>query len=162
MNHADSVPVFFTSTTAVEGPINAAVELHSVLSELHICVDTTCVTHTSSGPCLPQRRAPVFHGFGTQHRTLYMCKVVRNTLCTDTEANSRGWLSSSVEDMCWTCTATETKLLRSHVEEVNDGNHVMPFYKLHTIQWCAPSRVSLLVLRTAELECLSLHPHRPR
>ena len=48
MNHADRVPRFFTSTTAAEGPINAAVELHSVLPELHICVDTTCMTHMSS------------------------------------------------------------------------------------------------------------------
>ena len=48
-NHAGSVPVFFTATTAEEGPTNAAVELHSVLSALHICVDSTCATHGSSG-----------------------------------------------------------------------------------------------------------------
>jgi hypothetical protein len=43
-----STPVFFTCTTALEGLLRAAIELHTVLAELHTEVDTICRTRYCS------------------------------------------------------------------------------------------------------------------
>jgi hypothetical protein len=39
-----NTPVFFTCTTALEGLLRAATELHTVLAELHTEVVTICST----------------------------------------------------------------------------------------------------------------------
>jgi hypothetical protein len=38
------MPVFFTCTTALEGLLRAAIELHTVLAELHTEAETICST----------------------------------------------------------------------------------------------------------------------
>lgn len=83
VNEAVRVPMFLTSTTTVEGPIRAAVELHNVFSALHICVDSTCVT-----ACTQNRAFRV-----TSHRTPFfmflVCEEASDTVCASSYAVCR-------------------------------------------------------------------------
>ena len=115
VNHADRVPRFFTSTTAAEGPINAAVELHSVLPELHICVDTTCIPHMSLAPCPPETNTSHLYFmlclWNATSGTGETCKDVQDISHIDTDLNTRGKHSSSYEGACRAGTITEVTLL---------------------------------------------------